>query len=144
MVAIASLVVGCGGTRGPIETVLAGQVLNGATGEPLPGAAVSVADAGTPYLMATDSTGRFFLRVTLLPRRYSLRIRSIGFNAATRPLEISAEDTIHIGTIRLSYAVVRVEDLVVCATYRTPPPDSLLRRARHDRDEHGDLWTVCP
>jgi hypothetical protein len=89
---------------------LAGQVIDGSTGEPLSLASVVLKPSG--YATATNDAGRFLLR-NIPGGSYSLSVSHLGYIAATIRTRIVAGSTIDLKRIELAVAPISVKGLEV-------------------------------
>ena len=100
----------------PRRAGVAGQVLDDQTGQPVPGATITLLN--TRELRAgqavTDSTGWFHLRITA-PDGYQLRVERPGYQGSTsRVMTVSADDTVQV-ELRVSTRAVLLAPLTVVA-----------------------------
>lgn len=98
----------------PTAYTLSGQVLDNATGDPLPGATVQV--AGTTTGAATDAEGTYELTARLEAGTYTLRYRFVGYQTAEREVTLGAESTVPLDPVRLRADVLGVDEVVVTGT----------------------------
>ncbi|WP_176521718.1 carboxypeptidase-like regulatory domain-containing protein [Longimonas halophila] len=98
----------------PIAYTLTGQVLDDATGDPLPGATVQV--AGTTTGAATDAEGTYELTARLEAGTYTLRYRFVGYQTAEREVTLGEESTVSLDPVRLRADVLGVDEVVVTGT----------------------------
>jgi hypothetical protein len=96
------------------EGTLTGFVRDYATGEPLPGAVVSI--VGTRAATLSDGSGRFVL-ADLPPGRHLVNTGHIGFEERTDSVTIFSEETVDI-EVRMATEALEVEGLVVTARTR--------------------------
>jgi iron complex outermembrane recepter protein len=90
-----------------LQPGLQGVVLDGITGEPIPGATIILTELerGT----AADSEGRFSFE-GISPGTLTIEVRSVGFTSVTRTIEHPADGFI---TIKLQPSVLRADDVIV-------------------------------
>jgi len=96
------------------EGTLAGYVRDYATGDPVPGAVVSV--MGTPRSTLSDANGRFVLG-DLPPGRHLVNTDHLAFEERTDSVTIFSEETVDI-EVRMATEALEVEGLVVTARTR--------------------------
>jgi carboxypeptidase family protein len=100
------------------EVTITGRIVDSVTGKPLPLAQVIFESETTS---TARRTGRFAFR---LPRpsaeSLSLTVRFIGFVPVHRSLPQTAASHYDFGTIRLPWAHIQVDDLIVTDTNRRP------------------------
>lgn len=94
--------------------VITGQVLDGFTGAPLPGATVRLRDLDVGQATGDDGTFRFD---RLRPRRYTLTVSFIGYAPQERTVRVAAGDTASI-TLSLPPSRLDLPDVVVTGTAR--------------------------
>jgi len=87
-----------------------GTVVDGQTGEALPGATVQIPNEGMGA--ATDSDGEFSFRVA--PGNYELRVSFIGYQTRTRDISVSAGSTTRV-RFQLQPSQAELEEVVVTA-----------------------------
>ncbi|MGH7537231.1 MAG: TonB-dependent receptor, partial [Gemmatimonadales bacterium] len=91
---------------------VAGRILNASTGEPIPGAQVTI--LGTSIAMITDWTGRFAL-VGVPAGRWSITVRAIGYTPKTvADVEVRPDAAVPLD-ISLGAAIVQLEGVTVTA-----------------------------
>lgn len=93
---------------------LTGEVIDDATGSPLPGATVQV--AGTTIGTAVDAEGAYELTARLEPGTYMLRYRFVGYQTAEREVTLGEETTVTVEPVRLQPDVLGVDEVVVTGT----------------------------
>lgn len=96
------------------EGTLVGYVRDYISGEPVPGATVSV--AGTPSSTLTDATGRFLLD-DLPPGRHLVTTDHLAYEERTDSVTIFSQETVDI-EVRMATEALEVEGLVVTARTR--------------------------
>ncbi|MFO8233363.1 MAG: TonB-dependent receptor plug domain-containing protein, partial [Longimonas sp.] len=96
------------------EYTITGQVLDDATGDPLPGATVQV--AGTTAGAATDAEGAYELTARLDPGTYTLRYRFVGYQTIEREVTLDEESAVTVEPVRLRPDVLGVDEVVVTGT----------------------------
>ena len=105
-----------GGAWAQERGFLAGRVLDARTGEPLPGAAVTL--SGTVLGTMTDLEGRFVLEVP--PGTYAVEALLVGYGPARREVEISPGDTTKV-VLKLEERPLKLPPVVVTATKKAQP-----------------------
>lgn len=95
---------------------LTGRVLDASTGEPLPGAAVTL--SGTVLGTMADIEGRFVLKVP--PGIYTVEAVLIGYRPARREVRISPGDTVQV-VLKLKEQPLRLPPVVVTAAKKAQP-----------------------
>ncbi|MDZ7373116.1 MAG: TonB-dependent receptor [candidate division KSB1 bacterium] len=89
-----------------------GQVLDGSTGSPLPGANVML--AGTPYGAATDEEGEFVIP-RVHPGRYTVVVRMMGYKRSEQEVVLRPGDSVTI-LFRLQPFALELGQVVVTAS----------------------------
>ncbi|MYA34400.1 MAG: carboxypeptidase regulatory-like domain-containing protein [Gemmatimonadales bacterium] len=125
-----------GGMAAQEAVEVAGTVVDDATGEPIEGATVRLADAsGSARETTTGPDGAFaFAQVTR--GTYTLAVRRLGYELLSTPLEVGAQEPSRLD-VRLTPQAIPLEPLEVGVEGR--PPD-LVESGFYDRMEEG--WGV--
>ncbi|WP_185958417.1 SusC/RagA family TonB-linked outer membrane protein [Fodinibius sediminis] len=96
--------------EGIVQTVITGIITDGNTGEPLPGANVSI--AGTTRGSSTDAEGRY--RITgMEPGTHTLVVTFIGYEETSREITISEGQETITEDFTLQPAATAMEEMVV-------------------------------
>lgn len=112
---------------------LRGQIRDRATEAPLPYATVVL--AGTSRMAVSDETGRFTLE-GLLPGRYTLQVRSLGYQIVSEPVELPPGMDVFLG-LRVEAEALEIEGLTVTAR---PPAAQAIRAAPFRRSvAYGEI-----
>lgn len=90
------------------QGTVTGAVVDGETGEPLPGATVQVPDVGTGS--ATDAEGNF--RFQIEPGEYQVEASFVGFQTAVRSIEVTAGSTTRV-RFQLGVTQAKLDEVVV-------------------------------
>lgn len=94
-----------------------GRVVDAATGEPVPTAAVALWDVADSTLVTggvTEPDGRFRVEA-VPPGRYEVVVRFVGFAEHAEAVEVAAGRTVDLGTVGLQPDVAVLEDVEVTA-----------------------------
>lgn len=113
---------------------LTGKVLDGVSGEPLPGANVLVVGSNTGTVSGRDGT---FILQELSPQNLSLRISYIGFETRRINLDIPYADEL---VVSLQAATISAEEFIVAATRAsetTPTTFKVISREEISRNNLG-------
>lgn len=90
-----------------VKVTVTGKVVNDATGEPVPGASVSV--TGYPYSAMTDDAGAFTLRV---PESKMCELQVVAPNFASINVSLRGRDEVAIRLIDESYSTVTNQQIL--------------------------------
>lgn len=94
--------------------ILRGEVIEAATGDPVPGATVQILK--TNMGSVTNADGYFEFR-DLSPGSYTFTIRAIGFKRFAQQIEIQSDQTLEL-LIELESATLELDQVVVTGTMR--------------------------
>lgn len=90
---------------------ITGKIVDANDGSPLAGANVSLQNfvVGT----SADSDGNFELTVNLKPGDYTLVISFVGFRRTQRPITLSDEQNVDLGTLEMQEDIIGSEEVVI-------------------------------
>jgi len=91
-----------------------GQVVTEQSGTPLAGATIEVSESDRPRGTTTDASGRFVLR-RVSPGTVTLQVRFVGYESATRTVDVRAGETARL-TVRLSSATVELSGIEITSS----------------------------
>lgn len=103
--------------------VIAGRVVEGPTGMPLPGATVRIRELDIGRATRDDGSFRF---TDLRPQRYTLSVSFIGYAPQERTVRVTAGDTVSV-VIDLMPSRLDLPDVVVTGTTRERGADDAYR-----------------
>lgn len=124
-------------STGTTTASLAGQVVSGMTGGPLPNVRVEIRDQRKGAI--TDSLGHFRIDA-LVPGSAEVTVQHIQYGSKTVPVEL-APNTVSTTTLLLSETALRMEEITVAAT-RSDRAGKL--RGFYERRDAGGGYFITP
>lgn len=93
------------------DYTIEGQVIDESTSEVLPGANVQV--EGTNFGTATETDGEFSFTAQLQPGEYRIRVSFVGYETATRVVQLADQEVVTLDPFQLGVSAARVDEVIV-------------------------------
>jgi hypothetical protein len=99
------------------QTVITGTLIDAATQEPVRGARVQIVRADSSLVAGAiaGQNGTFSVQVHAPQGSYTLLVQSVAFAAFRKTFLLTSNDTLRLGTLRLTSAAVRTKEVDVTA-----------------------------
>ncbi len=97
-----------------VDYTLSGEVTDGETGGPLPGANVSI--RGTRFGSISSPEGTFSFTARLVPGTYEIRYTFVGFRTETQTVTLGDEERVTLEPVEMRPDVLGIDEVVVTGT----------------------------